>query len=206
MDSLLLSERTIAGQQVLLAVVCDGVGSMEDGGFASSYTIRALATWFSECNSANNIPQYLSLQVKRINDEIVNIAQDRGLKTATTLAALIITDGVYFTINAGDSRIYFYDNTSFGRITTDDITESGKLTRCVGHKIPMDFPWFKGDAREISFLLCSDGLYKRVPEDEIRMVLANMNKHNIKECPGALAQSAVQNGERDNITIAIITH
>jgi len=42
MDSLLLTEKRISGVPSLLAVVCDGVGSMADGAFASVETVRML--------------------------------------------------------------------------------------------------------------------------------------------------------------------
>ena len=46
MDSLLLKERRIDGQNVYLAVVCDGVGSLENGGFAAATAVRLLSDWF----------------------------------------------------------------------------------------------------------------------------------------------------------------
>jgi serine/threonine protein phosphatase PrpC len=47
MDSLLLTARKINKTPTLLAVLCDGVGSMADGAFASIESVRLLNDWFS---------------------------------------------------------------------------------------------------------------------------------------------------------------
>lgn len=51
MDSLLLKERSVNGQSICLAVICDGVGSTQDGAFASAEAIKMIGDWFDhiEC-------------------------------------------------------------------------------------------------------------------------------------------------------------
>ena len=46
MDSLLLKERNINDKSAYLAVVCDGVGSLKDGGFAAAMAVEKLEEWF----------------------------------------------------------------------------------------------------------------------------------------------------------------
>ena len=44
--------------------------------------------------------------VLRINTEIADCAQQQGIRTATTLSALLLVEGQYYIVHAGDSRIY----------------------------------------------------------------------------------------------------
>lgn len=47
MDSLLLKTRMIQGRNFCIAVVCDGVGSMQDGQFAAVTAVTLLNHWFT---------------------------------------------------------------------------------------------------------------------------------------------------------------
>lgn len=44
MDSLLLKSRTVAGTEVCLAAVCDGVGSLADGALSAQWASRCCTT------------------------------------------------------------------------------------------------------------------------------------------------------------------
>jgi serine/threonine protein phosphatase PrpC len=66
MDSLLLSEREIERRTVLLAVVCDGVGSTRDGAFAAAFSAKAMSEWFAGLADIERVGL-------RMRDEALNI-------------------------------------------------------------------------------------------------------------------------------------
>ena len=55
-----------------------------------------------------------------------------------------------------------------------------------------------------TILLCSDGLYNLVEEEEIHYILKNYH-NNVHECKNKLIETALNNGGIDNITVALMT-
>lgn len=47
-DSVLIKQAKVDGEEVLLAVICDGMGGLSKGELASATVIRAFAKWFDE--------------------------------------------------------------------------------------------------------------------------------------------------------------
>ena len=47
-DSILIKHATYRGSEVLLAIICDGMGGLSKGELASATVIRAFAKWFDE--------------------------------------------------------------------------------------------------------------------------------------------------------------
>lgn len=106
MDSLLLKERVVDGQSICLAVICDGVGSVRDGAFASSTAVKMMGSWFDCIQSLECLGLQLRNCVLDINESIVQKAQQRKIRTASTLSVLLVGNGHYYIANVGDSRIY----------------------------------------------------------------------------------------------------
>ena len=105
MDGVLLKERQIEGKSVYLAVVCDGVGSMKDGAFASATATRLMGEWFGKVTDQTGLGTKMLHTVSEINRVIVAESEKRGLQTASTISALLIKEHSYFVVHAGDSRI-----------------------------------------------------------------------------------------------------
>jgi serine/threonine protein phosphatase PrpC len=159
MDSLLLRMRTIGGQKTLIAVVCDGVGSTEDGAYAASTAARMLSEWFGALENTERVGLRMRDAISVINNHIASSAKADKLDTASTLSALLLADGKHYIVHAGDSRIYCLHNGTLLQLTKDDTSETGKLTSCIGRKENIDLFYSEGAADERTFLLCSDGLY-----------------------------------------------
>ena len=62
----------------------------------------------------------------------------------------------------------------------------------------------EGDLSKTKFLLCSDGLYKKLDVECIGKYCAQANKKNIPKILEKLVQAAIENGELDNISAAIV--
>ena len=204
MDSLLLTERRIAGEKAMLAVVCDGVGSMLDGAYASIESVRMLSEWFAALTDAERLGLRMRDEVVSINEKIVNSAAERGVQTATTLSALLLAGGRYYVVHAGDSRIYSVGGESLSLLTVDTVNEAGKLTSFIGKRGNPELFYSEGDSGCGTFLLCSDGLHKRIDNDWLARSIDAGNRKAIRKTLNALANQAIAQGENDNISIAIV--
>lgn len=203
MDSLLLKCRTVEDKAVLLTVVCDGVGSLADGAFASGAAVRMLNDWFDQVTYTDRIGLRLRDAVLAINTQIVTLAEENGFQTASTLSALLLLDDTYHMVHIGDSRIYMYEK-ALSILTKDDVSENGKLSACIGRSDRILLQYGEGHAEGSSFLVCSDGLYKRATDDFIAQKMQVSNNRMVKVAAKALVYHAIEQGERDNISLALI--
>lgn len=203
MDSLLIKQRKICGQQVCLAVVCDGVGSMADGAVAASDAVHCLSTWMDQLTALTRVGLALRDVVQQTNESIVQKARIQGLKTASTLSALLLVEGRYYIVHLGDSRIYSYAAGAMTQLTYDQV-QDGKLTSCIGWMLRPEIYYNEGICTGNGFLLCSDGLIKRTDPAQLQMELTQVKKKTLKKTAERMAQYAVQCGEMDNISLVLI--
>lgn len=140
----------------------------------------------------------------------------------STLVAALLFDGTAYVINAGDSRGYLYDGEQIRRITTDhslveQLIAGGLVTQEERYSHPQRNQIYRslGDEPEMQFdlfsqkllpgmrlLLCSDGLWEMVRDDEIARILGDIG--NPQEACEHLVRAANQNGGEDNVTAVVI--
>lgn len=195
-----------------LWAVADGAGGHGAGEVASAAAIAALDDLPPGLSAAEMLAQ-LRLRIAAVHADLQRQAGP-GRIIATTLVVLLARGGHYAALWAGDSRIYLLRQGSLTRLTRDhslvqDLVDQGLLaeadaeghpqanviTRAIGAEGTLDLD--KVSARIAPgdlFLLCSDGLFKAVPETEIAAILA------AGAGPEALLRTALANGARDNVT------
>lgn len=203
MDSLLLKERRIQGTAVCIAVVCDGVGSLTNGAFASSAAVQMLSEWFSSLNGLQRLGLQMRDCVLKINRHIVQEAREWQLHTGTTLSTLLLADKRYYIVHTGDSRIYLSQN-GFLKQLTEDQSSGGRLTACLGHGEKAELYYNEGGYQDGCFLLCSDGLYKRMDLAFLQAELEKINSKNMRTSIEKLIRFVTSRGESDNISLAIV--
>lgn len=204
MDSLLIKERTIAGAWTCLAVVCDGVGSLESGAVAASQAVQQLGIWLDGLEDVDRAGLNLRQAVLRINEQIMDRARNMGIRTAATLSALLLTGGRYYIVHAGDSRIYSWGEEGLRQLTRDDVTQEGKLTECIGRSSRLSLFYSEGESEKRTFLLCSDGLYKRMDPDYLCRQMERAERGELRKAMEHLVEHVVDRGEPDNISVAIV--
>ena len=99
-DSVLVLQALTSQGRVLLAAVCDGMGGMDKGEYASGYLTEELVTWFYDgLLSAIGkrkplwvIRRSLERNLYRIQRRMQNYADKRGLEMGTTMT-LLVPDG-----------------------------------------------------------------------------------------------------------------
>jgi len=204
MDSLLLKSRLIAGKNAMLAVVCDGVGSLAEGAFASGTAVVMLGKWFDQLQSAERIGLIMRDTVLGINSYIMMEADNNNYNTASTLSAMLLVENDYYIAHIGDSRVYCYSDNCLSALTSDDVSQSGKLTGYIGKRDDIFVQYLEGTAAGKAFLVCSDGLYKLMDEGFLASKMEMRNKRSMKEAVKVLPQYVIERGELDNITFAIV--
>lgn len=200
--------RTSLGK-AFLGVVCDGMGGLSKGAFASKTVTETFRNWFenempkyTESDSfANTVFEQWAVLIEKTNNALIEISRNFGEQMGTTLSALLIFNGEYYAVQVGDSRIYRCSGNTLTQITTDHsyvmkmvskgmMTESearlsrrrNELTRCIGVVENSFGDFFNGMIRNGDcFLISSDGFHGSVPEVDIREILINLTIHKRRE-------------------------
>ena len=163
-------------QDVLYALVCDGMGSANGGDTASAVAVRAFSQVMDEAEAktpsffglpAEDLVDLLSAAVTEANRAVYRMAQDdpalEGM--GTTLVGLLLLGQRVYAVNVGDSRLYRADSSGVRQISHDhsvvqEWVDSGRITaeqaktsrnrniitRCVGTYKTVDPDFFEEEA------------------------------------------------------------
>lgn len=204
MDSLLLKSRTVAGTEVCLAAVCDGVGSLADGALSAQWAVQMLYNWLENLEDAEELGARLRDYVQTMNLAIRTKAQKQQVETACTLSCLLLWRQWYCLAHVGDSRIYLWEQGALRQLTQDQARQ-GRLTQAMGHREHVTVFFQQGEQRgEQRFLLCSDGLYKRMEPETLGACMARLNRRSLQKTLRQLTEHVISQGERDNISAALL--
>ncbi len=205
----------------LLMAVADGVGGNLCGEIASRLAIQTLQKGLEQTESLDP-KTFLSQAASNANQAIRNyVTQHPECKgMATTLTAALVHFPEAHLLQIGDSRAYLLREGTLRRLTEDHtlvgkMVKEGLLSKEEARTHPkrhviINALGISPDQRSDYFsvklkpndqiLLCSDGLYDEISEDEIRMLLL---KNNPKEAMKRLIDAANAAGGKDNISIAL---
>ena len=105
----------------VLAVVCDGMGGMADGGKASQTAIQMLVSAFKqiEKSASVDIPTFFRQGILAIDEAIYNFPKENGKGSGTTMVAVIAEDNKLYWASVGDSRIYIIRGSQMRQVTRD---------------------------------------------------------------------------------------
>ena len=233
-DSALIMEAESDIGNVLLTVICDGMGGLDKGEVASSAVIRAFTQWFK-----NELPRILTLEDPKdrifsswekisfsCNGSISRYGKSMGVSMGTTLAAVLFVKNNYYIINIGDSRAYCISDNVYqltkdqsyvqremdmGRMTYEEAMRSPQrnvLLQCVGASDIIEPDFFSGQFGPGQvFMLCSDGFRHVINEAELYNNLnpsVLVNEQVMKDRAYYLTELNKSRMERDNITVILV--
>lgn len=96
-DSLLLMEISNGNDDILLAVLCDGMGGMAKGELASATVIRAFSDWFMNVYpkkgtlwSVEDIKQQWHRLLKESNEKLIAYGNENHIELGTTVTAALL--------------------------------------------------------------------------------------------------------------------
>jgi serine/threonine protein phosphatase PrpC len=217
----------IPGRKVYM--VADGVGGSNSGETASRMTVTGIAGYIENnpldgVDSFRKSRTYFTSCINRVNYDLVQKANaDEELQgMATTIVLTYFIKNKMIVMNIGDSRAYLFRKGRLRQITEDHtyvnslvkagvITENeaetqnhqNYITRAVGADIKIKPDFFQVVVKpDDMILLCSDGLYGMVPEEEISEIMSSGEK--MGEICTSLVNRANANGGADNITVVCL--
>lgn len=217
-DSLVVLQAQTVGGRVLMAAVCDGMGGMDSGECASGYLVEELVTWFYDALSdavGKKKPLWVirrsaERKVYQVQSRLQRYAKKRSLNMGTTLSMLVCLEKRYLLWHLGDSRIYRFSGRGKRKmrlLTIDHVQGKNELTKCVG-SFGFFIPDFQMGAvkRDDAFLLCSDGFYRKLSEEELEEALfpAQMRGERVKRRLCEIGEAALRRGEQDNLSAVYI--
>lgn len=199
-DSLVLLQVLTARGRVLMAAVCDGMGGLTQGEWASGYVTKRLQEWFYESllraiqkkKPYWMIRRSLDRLVYHMQEQLAQYGEREEIRLGTTMTVLVIWEKTYLLWHLGDTRVYRLGNVkssqnarSHGRsagngkymsgvvcMTQDHVRGTNRLTKCVG-----TFGYKRPDFRlgavrpGHGLLLCTDGFRHFIEESELADVL-----------------------------------
>lgn len=217
--------RDSSGDQAnrMLVVVADGMGGHNAGEVASATAISVIEAAYEEMRTepAGQLKEALENANATIHKTSMQSSRTQGM--GTTCTALLLQDGFAYSAHVGDSRIYLIRKDAIYLMTEDhsavmQLVKTGELslqearhhpdknvvTRSLGTRPQVEVSTWPqplllqpGD----HFLLCSDGLYDQVEDEEI---CAAVLPRSASEACEELVRMAKQRGAPDNVTVAVV--
>lgn len=213
-----------------LFLLADGMGGHLSGEVASALAVRTTASYLlqhiylsylhsQEHRADQPSIQELLTRAIQVAHEVVTTRVPGG--GTTLLCALVLENSVYLA-NIGDSRAYLVTPAGARQITRDHsvvdiLVELGQMSpaealhhpqrnvlyRAVGQQGPLEVDTFRCSLMpgEV-LLLCTDGLWEMVPEEEIVRTVADAP--SVQAACEQLVQKANEAGGKDNITVIIV--
>lgn len=231
-DSLLIKHASTEDGEVLLAVVCDGMGGLSKGELASATVVKAFSKWFEE-----ELPyelEHLDMQViggkwSRLLKDLNQSLQEysKGLKDGlgTTCSAILFAENQYVIAHVGDTRIYHIGE-KMRQLTTDQTFVAREVSRgtmtleqaekdkrrnmllqCVGASRIVEPEILVGKIEPGAYLMCSDGFRHKITESDMYQYLNPKllkSKSVMHENVQYLIEQVKVRKERDNISAILI--
>jgi len=211
-------------------IIADGMGGHPGGEVASKIACRGIKEYYAAAsdgandrNDFNKRLEKLKSCIYKVHDEIIAYGRtNREYENmGTTLSALVLTKSKALIAHVGDSRIYRLRQARLQQLTEDHtmaqlFIRMGYLTpekvahhpirhvmsQAVGQGIDDIFTLVEDVQPDDTFVLCSDGLFGMVADDQIREIL--LEHTAIKEQCRRLVARALENGGRDNVTVIVV--
>ena len=233
-DSLCIKSAKTDIGNILLAVVCDGMGGLKKGELASATVIRRFSYWFDNelpliihDITMDRIRNSFSAMIDELNNRIIEYGENNGISLGTTLTAIFFTEEEYIVAHVGDSRAYIIDEDTI-RMITEDQTVVGRevrrgllteeqaktdprrniLLQCIGATRHVEPDYTTGTLTgEVLYMVCSDGFRHEISESEIYESLNPINLINKKAMHSNvkyLIEQVKKRNEKDNISVVLV--
>lgn len=217
----------------VLAVICDGMGGMANGGQASATAIQMIKDTFEQVqeDSEVNIPNFFISGIKTIDNTIYNFPRVNGKGSGTTMVAVLVENNQLYWASVGDSRIYILREKTLTQVTRDhnymlrlqEMVNQGQISQeeantnrqrealisflGIGNVSLLDVNMdpFQLQSGDI-ILLTSDGMTKVLSEEQIMDILSDNS--SVEDRAKKLVETAVEQNMRsqDNTTVAVLQY
>ncbi len=208
-----------------LYLVADGMGGQAAGKRASEEATRVVTQALEASNGGGaGGEKRLREAIDLANRHVWQLSQSEPglLGMGTTIAAVLIADGMAYIGHVGDSRVYRLRGGKIERLTRDhsfsaELAERGielrddrvgsryahLLTRAVGiaPTVEVEVASQRIDVND-TYIICSDGIYGLVDPSEIQQII-EADQDLARVC-GAIVARANAAGGSDNSTVIVL--
>ncbi len=231
-DSIVIKHGVFDDKELLMAIVCDGMGGLEKGEVASATVIKRFSEWFD-----NELPYELDnisleilsakwiLLLKELCSNIFQYANERRITMGTTFTGTLLVNDQYMVVHVGDSRLYVISNgihqmtedhtfiareMKKGTITPEQAKVDKRrnlLLQCIGASDRVTPQFYYGGTGRGVIMICSDGFRHEVSLNEMFNYLnydVLRDKETMHRNSRYLIDLAKQRGEKDNISVVLI--
>jgi protein phosphatase len=205
--------------------VADGVGGAQAGEVASKTAVEVLDEAFRHHMDEADIEDLMEIAIQRANTSIHQMSHEHPKLSAmaTTIVALHVNGRIATIGHVGDSRLYrlspegkLFRETADHSVVEEEV-RAGRMTpeqaahhpsrnvisRALGAEssVEVDMKTIEVDDGTI-FLLCSDGITRHIPDNELRVLLAGAS--GLNELCAEMKRICFERGAEDNLTAVIV--
>lgn len=231
-DSVLIEHASTSTGEVLMAIVCDGMGGLSKGELASATVLRAFKEWFDKMLPLELVKPNMQviaskwvLLLKELNIKIMSYGRTIGANLGTTFTGMLFFRTEYFIVHVGDSRAYYINGNviqltedqtyvqreiKHGAMTPEQAKVDPKrnmLLQCVGASPDMNPAVYYGKTETGTYMLCSDGFRHEISAKEMYESL-NLSRLSSRETMHSNCRYLIDlvkaRKERDNISVLLI--
>jgi len=210
----------------VLMVVADGMGGANKGEVASFNLVKHITNSFisleKEFKNEKAMYKWVYKVVKEANSKIyLKANSDEKFKgMGTTLSLVLLVKDKLLTAQVGDSRVYLLVDNKLTQITEDQtyvnflIKSKGmpkeianthpkrhELTNAIGTKSSLNVDINIREYHKERILICSDGLYNNVPENDLASIIRGNDSLDKKA--NQLIAFGNFNGGSDNMALIL---
>jgi protein phosphatase len=203
-------ERSELDAKGALLALADGVSGTNGGRTAAEHTVRGLLADYYATPESWEVPLSLDKVASAINRWIVaHGAANRELAgMACTLSALVLRGSRFYLAHVGDTRIYRIGQDGFSQLTQDHVWDRPDMQHVLKRAIGLDqhlvMDYADGEmAADDLFLICSDGVWEPLGEDNLAEILAR-HRDNPQAAADALVDAASQADAKANATALVV--
>ena len=205
-----------------ILLLADGMGGHPEGEVAAQLALQAMSAQYQKQANPDidDVTAFLTLAVLGAHRQIIQYAIEKGMLDTprTTVVAAVVQDGTATWVHCGDSRLYLVRNGKLVTRTRDhsymEQPPAGQsasraaermnrniLFTCLGSptKPVFDITGPIALQQGDKILLCSDGLWGSLPDDDI---VRQLSAKPVGQAVPDLVESALQRGgaTSDNVT------
>lgn len=219
---------------IVMTVICDGLGGLEKGEVASAGVVKAFAHWFTKTDPKVLIKvtdeQWIFNEFNCIIQEQNQVIGEFGkwnhTSLGTTVTAFLLVDDTYYIVHVGDTRVYelcdrivqltedqtvVQSEVKKGLLSAEEAGLDPRrniLLQCVGASEAVTPQYVTGKVSQGSvYLFCTDGFRHELTQEELYQ---NLKHGHVHDKDGARTQIRrlidlnKQRNEKDNITAALL--
>jgi serine/threonine protein phosphatase PrpC len=216
----------LADEKRRIFAVADGVGGAQAGEVASRTAMEVLDEAFRHQVDGADIEDLMEVAIQRANASIHRMAQEHPkLSMMATTVVVLHLDGHRATIgHVGDSRLYrltpdgllhretrdhsvVEEEVRAGRMTQEQAAHHPSrnvISRALGAEDGVEVDMNTLEVEDgTAFLLCSDGITRHIPDNELRELLAD-TAMSLEEVCDEMKRRCYERGAEDNLTAVIV--